>query len=170
MGRQISAATMTNNITIDPASESDLPLILSFIREFADYVHQSDQVRATEEILRETLFGSKQYAEVVIARLDNTPVGFAIFFHNFSTFLGKPGIYLEDLFILPEFRSKGVGKTLLIYLAKLALERGCGRFEWAVLDWNKSAAEFYKRLGAVPLDDLTLFRLSGESLIKLANE
>ncbi|HEY4490626.1 MAG TPA: GNAT family N-acetyltransferase [Acidobacteriota bacterium] len=158
------------NIRINPASETDLPLIFSFIKEFADYVHLSHEVAATQEILRETLFGSKRYAEVLIARLDDLPVGFAIFFHNFSTFLGKPGIYLEDLFVLPDFRSKGIGKALLIYLAKLALERGCGRFEWAVLDWNESAAEFYKRLGAVPLDDLTIFRLTGESLRKLASE
>jgi len=158
------------NIQIAPASESDLPLIFSFIKEFADYVHLSHQVAATEEILRETLFGSKRYAEVIIARLDNIPVGFAIFFHNFSTFLGKPGLYLEDLFVLPEFRSQGIGKALLIHLARLAVERGCGRFEWSVLDWNESAIEFYKRLGAVPLEDATVFRLVGESLKKLATE
>ena len=158
------------NIRIAPASESDLPLIFSFIREFAEYVHLSHEVAATEEILRETLFGSKRYAEVLIARLDDIPVGFAIFFHNFSTFLGKPGLYLEDLFVLPEFRSQGIGKALLIYLARLAVERGCGRFEWSVLDWNESAIEFYKRLGAVPLEDMTVFRLTGESLKKLATE
>ena len=158
------------NIHIDPASESDLPLILSFIKEFANYIHLSHEVAATEEILRETLFGSKRYAEVIIARLDDRPVGFAIFFHNFSTFLGKPGIYLEDLFVISEFRSKGIGKALLMYLAKLAVERGCGRFEWSVLNWNESAIEFYKRLGAVPLEDVTVFRLMGESLQRLANE
>jgi GNAT superfamily N-acetyltransferase len=158
------------NIRIDPATESDIPLILSFIKEFAEYVHSAHEVLATEEILRETLFGSKPYAEVIVARLDELPVGFAIFFHNFSTFLGKPGLYLEDLFVLPEFRSQGIGKALLICLARLAVARGCGRFEWAVLDWNASAIEFYKRLGAVPLDDLTVFRLTGESLKKLANE
>jgi GNAT superfamily N-acetyltransferase len=157
-------------IRIDPATESDLPLILSFIKEFANYVQLSHEALATEEILRETLFGSKRYAEVILARLDDIPVGFAIFFHNFSTFLGKPGLYLEDLFVLPEFRSKGIGKALLIYLAKLAVERGCGRFEWAVLDWNESAIEFYKRLGAVPLDELTVYRFTGESLKRLANE
>ena len=156
------------NIRIDPASESDVPLIFSFIQEFADYVQLSHEVAVTEEILHETLFGVKRYAEVIIARFDNLPVGFAIFFHNFSTFLGKPGLYLEDLFVLPEFRSKGVGKVLLIYLANLAVERGCGRFEWAVLDWNASAIDFYKHLGAVPLDDLTIFRLTGEALKMLA--
>jgi len=158
------------NIRIDPASESDVPLILSFIKEFAEYVRLSHEVAATEETLRETLFGPKRYAEVLIARLADCPVGFAIFFHNFSTFLGKPGIYLEDLFVLPEFRSKGIGKALLIYLANLAVERGCGRFEWSVLDWNESATAFYKRLGAVPLDELTVFRLTGESLKRLADE
>ncbi len=159
-----------NNIHINPATERDVPLILSFIREFAEYVRLSDEVLVTEESLHKALFGSKQYAEVILARLDDRPVGFAIFFHNFSTFLGKPGLYLEDLFVLPEFRSQGIGKALLTYLANLALERGCGRFEWAVLDWNKSAIEFYKRLGAVPLEDLTVFRLTGESLRRLANE
>jgi GNAT superfamily N-acetyltransferase len=158
------------NIHIDPASESDVPLILSFIREFAEYVRLSHEVAATEETLRETLFGPRRYAEVLIARLDDRPVGFAIFFHNFSTFLGKPGIYLEDLFVLPEFRSQGIGKAFLIYLARLAVERGCGRFEWAVLDWNESAIAFYKRLGAVALDELTVFRLTGDALKNLASE
>ncbi len=157
------------NIHIAPASESDVPLILSFIKEFAEYVRLSHEVAATEATLRETLFGPRRYAEVLIARLDDRPVGFAIFFHNFSTFLGKPGIYLEDLFVLPEFRSQGIGKAFLIYLARLAVERGCGRFEWAVLDWNESAIAFYKRLGAVPLDELTVFRLTGESLERLAS-
>ena len=158
------------NIRIDPAKEDDLPLILSFIQEFAAYVHLSHEVAATEETLRETLFGPKPYAEVILARLDGVPVGFAIFFHNVSTFLGKPGLYLEDLFVLPGFRSKGIGKALLVHLAKLAVERGCGRFEWAVLDWNESAIEFYKRLGAIPLADLTVYRLTGESLKSLADE
>ena len=158
------------NINIEPASETDIPLIFSFIREFAEYVHLSHEVAATEETLRETLFGPKRYAEVIFARLDNQPAGFAIFFYNFSTFLGKPGIYLEDLFVKPEVRGKGIGKALLIYLARLAVERGCGRFEWAVLDWNESAIEFYKSLGAVPLEDMTVFRITGETLKKLADE
>ncbi len=158
------------NIHIDPAAEHDVPLILSFIKQFADYVHSSQEVTVSEDSLREALFGSKQYAEVILARLDDLPVGFAIFFHNFSTFLGKPGIYLEDLFVLPEFRSQGIGKALLIYLARLAVERDCGRFEWAVLDWNESAIEFYKRLGAASLEDVIVFRLTGESLKELANE
>lgn len=157
------------NLHIEPARESDVPLILSFIREFAEYVRLSDAVAATEETLRETLFGSQRYAEVLLARLADRPVGFAIFFHNFSTFLGKPGLYLEDLFVLPEYRSQGVGKAFLVHLARLAVERGCGRFEWAVLDWNESAIAFYKRLGAVPLEDVTVFRLAGDSLKKLAD-
>ncbi len=158
------------NIHIKPALENDIPLIYSFIKEFADYIHQSHEVVATEEDLCEALFGPKRYAEIVIARLDDRPVGLAVFFHNFSTFLGKPGIYLEDLYIRSEFRKMGIGKALLEYLAKLAVERGCARFEWAVLDWNESAMEFYKRLGAVPLDDMTVFRIAGESLKTLANE
>jgi GNAT superfamily N-acetyltransferase len=158
------------NIHIQPASESDLPLVLTFIREFADYVRMAHEVKATEETLHKTLFGPKRYAEVVIARLDDTPVGFAIFFHNFSTFLGKPGLYLEDLFVRPEARGQGVGKALLTYLARLAVERGCGRFEWSVLDWNEPAINFYKRLGAVPLGDATVFRLTGEALRRLASE
>jgi GNAT superfamily N-acetyltransferase len=158
------------NINIEPASETDISLIFSFIKEFAEYVRLSHEVTATEETLRETLFGPKRYAEVIFARLDNQPAGFAIFFHNFSTFIGKPGIYLEDLFVKPEARGKGIGKALLIYLARLAVERGCGRFEWSVLDWNESAIEFYKRLGAVPLEDVTVFRITGEALKKLADE
>jgi len=157
-------------IHIEPASETDIPLIYSFIKEFAEYVRLSHEVAATEETLCATLFGSKRYAEVILARLDDQPVGFAIFFHNFSTFLGKPGLYLEDLFVKPEVRGKGIGKALLIYLARLAVERGCGRFEWSVLDWNESAIEFYKRLGAVPLEDVTVFRLTAESLKRLADE
>jgi len=158
------------DIHIAPASENDLPLVFSFIKQFADYVKLSHEVAATEATLRQTLFGPKRYAEVLIATVAETPAGFAIFFHNFSTFLGQPGLYLEDLFVLPEFRGQGIGKAMLIYLAKLAVERGCGRFEWSVLDWNEPAIEFYKRLGAAPLEDVTVFRLTGESLKKLANQ
>jgi GNAT superfamily N-acetyltransferase len=159
-----------DNLNIEPASENDIPLVFSLIREFAEYVRLSQEVAATEETLREALFGTKRYAEVILAKLDDQPVGFAIFFHNFSTFLGKPGLYLEDLYVRPEFRSKGIGTALLTYLARLAVTRGCGRFEWSVLDWNESASEFYKRLGAVPLEDVTVFRLTGEALKRLANE
>lgn len=153
---------------INPATEADVPLILSFIQGLAEYERLAHTVVATEEALRQSLFGPKRYAEVVIARQDDRAVGFAIFFHNFSTFLGKPGLYLEDLFVLPEERGKGVGKALLLYLAKLAVQRKCGRFEWAVLDWNSSAIEFYRQLGAIPLDDWRLYRLSGSALTKLA--
>lgn len=161
-------SSTVKNLRIDPAAKADIPLILSFIKGLAEYERLAHQVVATEETLRESLFGRKQYAEVVIARLDDRPAGFALFFHNFSTFVGKPGLYLEDVFVLPEERGKGIGKALLVYLAKLAVERRCGRFEWMVLDWNSSAIEFYKGLGAVALNDWRLFRLSGESLTKLA--
>ena len=158
------------NLRIDPASEADIPLIFSFIRGLAEYERMANEVVATEDTLREFLFGQKRYAEVLIARLDNHPAGFALFFHNFSTFVGKPGLYLEDLFVLPECRSRGIGKALLVSLAKLAVERKCGRFEWMVLDWNSPAIEFYKRLGAGAMNDWRLFRLSGDALVKLADE
>ncbi len=151
-------------INISPATEADVPIILSFIKGIAEYEHLSHQVVATEEGLRETLFGSKKYAEVVIANYGNEPAGFALFFHNFSTFLGKPGIYLEDLFVLPKFRKKGVGTALFTYLARLAVERKCGRLEWAVLDWNEPAIRFYERMGAVCLSDWRILRLTGEAL------
>lgn len=152
------------NLQITTATEADLPIILSFIKGLAEYEKLLHQVVATEEILRESLFGPKKYAEVVIARYGSEPAGFALFFHNFSTFLGRPGIYLEDLFVLPEFRKKGIGKALLAYLAGVAVQRKCGRMEWAVLDWNKPAMGFYERMGAVCLDDWRIFRLTGEAL------
>src|SRR5205085_9814052 len=126
------------------------------------------KVRATEEGLRESLFGARPYAEVVIGYYKTEPVGFALFFHNFSTFLGQPGIYLEDLFVDEQHRGKGFGKALLVYLAKLAIERGCGRLEWWVLDWNEPSINFYKSLGAAPMDEWTVFRVAGETLKKLA--
>ncbi len=153
-----------SDIRISIATETDIPLILSFINGLAEYERLADQVVATEEILRDSLFGPQKFAEVVIARRENVAAGFAVFFHNFSTFLGRPGIYLEDLFVLPEFRKKGIGKALLTYLARLAVERKCGRMEWAVLDWNKSAMGFYGRMGAVCLDDWRIFRLTGDAL------
>lgn len=145
-----------------------MPLVLAFIRKLAEYEKLSHQVVATESLLCESLFGSRRVAEVVLAYLAGQPVGFALFFHNFSTFVGRPGIYLEDLFVEPAHRGKGVGKALLIHVAKLAVERGCGRFEWAVLDWNTPAIDFYRSLGAVPLDDWTLFRLTGDALHRVA--
>ncbi len=155
-------------IRIAPAVRSDVHLILELINEFAEHIQSSSQVVATEETLSATLFGHPAYAEVLLANLDGAHAGFALFFHNYSTFLGKPGIYLEDLFVRPAYRNRGIGVTFMKYLAKLAVERQCGRFEWAVLDWNTDAMRFYKRLGAEPLDHLRGFRLSGEALINLA--
>lgn len=147
-----------------------MPVILQFIKELAKYEKLSAQVVATEEILCEKLFGNKKYAEVLLAYVDATPVGFALFFHNFSTFLGKPGIYLEDLYVIPEMRGKKIAKKLLAFLAKLTIDRDCGRLEWWVLDWNKPAIDFYKSIGAKPMDEWTVHRVDGPALIKLANQ
>ncbi|MDP9439429.1 MAG: GNAT family N-acetyltransferase [Actinomycetota bacterium] len=155
---------------IREATKEDVPLILSLIRELAEYEKLSHEVVATEEGLRERLFGERRYAEVLVAEQDGTPAGFAFFFHNFSTFLGKPGIYLEDLYVRPAFRGAGIGKELLVHLARLAKRRDCGRLEWWVLDWNEPSIGFYKRLGAVPMDDWTVYRLSGSVLEDLASE
>ena len=158
----------SDSLTLTMANEQDLPQILAFIRALAEYERLADAVVATEEALKATLFGERRYAECVIARWEGEPAGFALFFHNFSTFLAKPGLYLEDLFVRPELRGKGVGKALLQFLAKLATDRQCGRFEWAVLDWNESAIGFYKSIGAEPVDEWTIFRLKGEALARLA--
>lgn len=144
---------------IRPARVEDVPLILSFVRKLAEYEKLVYQVTATEEALRAHLFGREKRAEAVIAFSGDVPAGFAVFFHNFSTYAGRPGIYLEDLFVDPEHRGKGLGKALLTYLRTLAQERGCAWVQWAVLDWNQPAIDFYKRLGAEPLADWTLFRL-----------
>lgn len=159
-----------SDLEIKPTTIDDVPVILSFIQKLADYEKLSHEVVATEAGLREALFGERCYAETVIAYYQNQPVGFALFFHNFSTFLGKPGIYLEDLFVDPEQRGKGFGKALLVYLARLAQKRNCGRFEWSVLDWNESSIKFYESLGAVPLNEWTMYRLTGESLEKLGEQ
>jgi GNAT superfamily N-acetyltransferase len=156
--------------TIRPATAADVPLVLAFIRELAVYERLERAVVATEADLTAALFGARAYAEVVFACLDGREVGFALFFHNFSTFLGKPGIYLEDLFVRPEVRGRGVGRQLLVWLARTALERGCGRLEWAVLDWNEPSIGFYRTLGAVPLDEWTTFRLTGAALERLAKQ
>jgi len=150
------------------AAESDTPLILQFIRELADYEHMLDQVVADEDVLRDQLFHQKK-AEVLFALEDGKEVGFALFFHNFSTFLGRAGLYLEDLYVLPEHRGKGYGKALLQKLASIAVERGCGRLEWWCLDWNRPSIEFYRSLGAEPMEDWTVYRLTGETLTHLAN-
>jgi GNAT superfamily N-acetyltransferase len=158
-----------SDIEIRNAIVGDCQLILSFIQHLADYEKMSDDVVATVKDLENTLFGDKRYAEVVIANLDGMSVGFALFFHNYSTFVGKAGIYLEDLFVLPEARGKKVGKSLLIHLAKVAVERDCARFEWSVLDWNQPAIDFYRSIGAVGMDEWTVQRVDGEALNRLAN-
>lgn len=151
------------------ATERDIPLILYFIRELAAYEVMLDEVTATEELLYESLFQRKM-AEVIIGEYQDKPVSFALFFHNFSTFLGKPGIYLEDLYVIPEMRGKGIGKIILAFLAKLTLERNCGRLEWWCLDWNEPSVNFYKAMGAVPMDEWTVYRLSGQALEDLAKK
>jgi GNAT superfamily N-acetyltransferase len=157
-----------NAITIRPAGEHEVPLILRFIRDLAAYEHLEHEVAATEPQLRAALFGQRRYAEVVFACLDGEPVGFALFFHNFSTFAGKPGLYLEDLFVRPEARGRGVGRRLLEWLAAEVIQRECGRLEWAVLDWNEPSIQFYKSLGAVHMKQWQIFRVTGPALIKLA--
>jgi GNAT superfamily N-acetyltransferase len=159
---------MPSDLRIRVATEADVPLILDFIRRLAVYERLADRVVATVESLRRTLFGNPRFAEVLIAEADGEPLGFALFFHNYSTFLARPGVYLEDLFVRDEARGRGIGKALLARLAQIAVERGCGRLEWAVLDWNEPAIGFYKKLGAVPQDDWTTFRLTGDSLEALA--
>jgi GNAT superfamily N-acetyltransferase len=151
------------------AEEKDTQLLMKFIRALAEYEHMLDQVVATEQLLREWLF-DKRVAEAFFALEGETAVGFALYFHNFSTFLGRGGIYLEDLFVLPEYRGKGYGKAILAHLAQIALERGCGRLDWACLDWNKPSIDFYLSLGAVPMEEWTVYRVSGESLARLAGE
>lgn len=152
------------------ATESDIPIILRFIRELAAYEKLEHEAEATEPVLRDTLFGERRNAEVILGIYSDEPVSFAVFFHNFSTFLGKPGIYLEDLFVKPEFRGKGFGKSMISYLAHLAKERGCGRLEWWVLDWNKPAIDFYQSIGAKSMDDWTVQRISGNDLEVLAEK
>jgi GNAT superfamily N-acetyltransferase len=155
-------------LNIRPGERSDVALIAQLILDLARYEHLEDQVTMTEAKLDRVLFGERRYAETLIAEDDGKPVGFALFFHNFSTFLAQPGIYLEDLFVVPEQRGAGIGKALLEKLAQLAIKRGCGRVEWAVLDWNESAIGFYERLGARPNSDWTVYRLTGDALRALA--
>ena len=155
------------NISFRFAEEKDVPVILQFIKELADYEKMLDEVVANEEILREWIF-NKQKAEVLFALIDGKEAGFALFFHNFSTFLGRAGIYLEDLYVKPECRGKGIGKGLLKQLAKIAVERGCGRLEWSCLDWNKPSIDFYLSLDAKPMDEWTVYRLTGETLRNMA--
>ena len=161
---------MTRNFKIRDATVADIPIILQLIRDLATYERAPEEVIATEEQLVDVLFGKRPAAEVLLAFEGKSPVGFALFFHNFSTWLGRPGLYLEDLFVKPEKRGKGYGRALLVELAKIAMERGCGRMEWAVLDWNQPAIEFYRTLGAKPMDEWTVFRLTRDGIEKLAKE
>ncbi len=154
-------------LSIRPATPADLPLIAQLIRDLAEYEKLAHEVRFDEAVLGEKLFGQRPYAEVVIGEIDGTPQGFALFFHNFSTFEGKPGIYLEDLFVRPEARGSGLGKALLSHLAMLAGERDCARLEWSVLDWNAPAIGFYQKLGARLMDDWTVMRVDGADLARL---
>ena len=163
-------AAPASGLRIRPATEADVPLVLRFIRELAEYERLLHEVVATEERLRDTLFGARPAAEVVIAEDGGEPLGFALFFHNYSTFLAQPGIYLEDLYVRPAARGHGIGRALLAHLAALARARGCGRLEWWVLDWNESAIRFYRSLGAQSMDDWTVFRLTGEALARLGDE
>lgn len=158
---------MTAKFSIRGATEKDIPLVLRFIKDLAEYEKLPHEVTATEDILRRNLFERKT-AEVLLAFEGDEPVGFAVFFHNFSTFLGKPGIYLEDVFVRPEFRGRGYGKALMISLARLAKERDCGRFEFSVLDWNKPSLDFYRSLGAVAMDEWTVQRMSRDAIETLA--
>lgn len=159
-----------SNLQIRPATPADAGVIHSLITELADYELLRHEMVATEIDIHQALFNEPTRAEVILAWVDQTAVGFALFFHNFSTFLGRPGVYLEDLFVRPEHRGKGYGKALLQRLAKIAAERGCGRMEWSVLDWNQPSIDFYKSLGAVPMDEWTVYRLTGTALRKLGEE
>ncbi len=165
----MSPAGAVPEFRIVPARREDIPLVLSFIRELAEYERMADQVVATEATLAEELFGVHPVAEVLLGYEGAAPVGFAVFFHNFSTFVGRRGLYLEDLFVRPEHRGKGYGRAFLVELARIAVSRGCGRFEWAVLDWNEPAIQFYKKLGAVAKDEWTVFRVDGAALTALAS-
>ena len=155
------------NCTFRYAEESDASLVLYFIKELAKYEEMLEEVVATEELLKDWIFDKKK-AEVIFALEDGVEVGFALFFHNFSTFLGRSGVYLEDLYVKPEFRGKGYGKALLKKLAQIAVEHGCGRLEWWCLDWNKPSIDFYKSLGAEPMEDWTVYRITGDTLNRLA--
>ncbi len=159
-----------STITIRPALAADVPLILDFIRRLADYENLSQDVSATEQQLLDTLFAEKPAAEALLAYADGQPAGLALYFQNYSTFLARPGIYLEDLFVLPALRGRGIGRALLAEIARIAVARGCGRFEWAVLDWNAPAIGFYESLGARAMNEWTVYRLSGDALEKLAAE
>ena len=158
-----------DDFQIRPAGVEDVPIILQLIRDLATYERAPQEVTATEEQLADVLFGERPAAEVLLAFEAQSPVGFAVYFYNFSTWLGRPGLYLEDLFVKPEKRGKGYGRALLVELAKIARDRGCGRMEWAVLNWNEPAIKFYRSLGAMPMDEWTVFRLTQDGIARLAN-
>jgi GNAT superfamily N-acetyltransferase len=166
-GGDASGASATA-VRIEAATERDVPVILQMIRDLADYERMSDEVVATEQGVRESLFGPRPAAEVIMAYAAAEPAGFALFFHNYSTFLGRRGLYLEDLFVKPAFRGRGIGKRLLVELARIAVQRGCGRFEWTVLDWNAPAIGFYKSLGAECMEAWKIFRVTGDALTRLS--
>lgn len=161
--------TPAADVRIVPATERDVPTILALIKGLAEYERLAHEVEATEDDIRDSLFGDWPGAEVILAYVGSELAGFALFFHNYSTFLGRRGLYLEDLFVLPAYRHRGVGRRLLSHLARLAVERKCGRMEWWVLDWNEPAIRFYKSIGAVPMDDWTVYRLGGDALARLAD-
>jgi GNAT superfamily N-acetyltransferase len=169
-GKGTVIATDTPGFQIKSATESDVPVILSFVKKLARYEQLLHEVVATEDLLRETLFGKRRTAEVAIGYLESKPFGFVLFFHNYSTFLGKPGLYIEDLFVDEDYRRRGYGRALLLHVARLAKERDCGRLEWSVLDWNQPAIDFYKKLGASPMSEWTVFRVAGKSLDELAGQ
>lgn len=162
--------TRIPGFVIRTTSEKDTPLILNFIQALAKYEKLSHEVVATEDLLKQTLFGKASKAEAVIGYFENEPVAMALFFHNYSTFLGRPGLYLEDLLVQPEMRGKGFGREMLRYVARTAIERKCGRLEWAVLNWNEPAIQFYKSLGAVVMDEWAVYRLTGEALETMASD
>ena len=161
---------MTDGVTIRPATRGDVPVILELIQGLAEYEKLAQECVATEAALDETLFGARPQAEVIIALADGTPAGFALFFPNYSTFLAKQGLYLEDLFVKPAFRGRGIGKALLVHLAQLAVSRRCGRLEWSVLDWNEDAIRFYESLRAKAMDEWTVYRVTGPALEQLAGQ
>jgi len=162
--------TTVSNFLIRPAAESDTATIFSLINELADYERLTHEVVATEDDIRKSLFSERPFAEALIGEYEGTPISFALFFYNFSTFIGKPGIYLEDLYVKPEYRSNGFGRRMLVHIARLALKRNCGRFEWSVLDWNTPAIRTYDKLNAKPMKDWILYRLTGQALAELAEE
>jgi len=166
----MTAKPENNILAIRPATPDDVPTIYSFILELAEYERLRHIVTATETDIREALFSRPPVAEALLAFHEGQPVGFALFFRSFSTFVGRPGLYLEDIYVKPEMRGKGIGRALLVRLAKIAQERRCGRMEWSVLDWNRPAIDFYKNLGAESLNEWTVFRLSGDNLNALADE